>query len=274
MATLIKNGSFPTALHEWCHSWYQMMLGTNEHLYAWMDEGFTGYAQARVFSWLHKTNFFNNAEEYPRYFNLAGSIYDEPMSTPANFYKTNLAYNVNAYYKGAVFLRQLGYIVGEGNVDKILLQYYKQWRFKHPTPNDFIQIAEKTSDMQLKWYKDFMVNTIKTIDYSIDSLWDEGGKTKIRIRRVGEMPMPIDVQLTFKDGSRELHYIPLNLMYGQKPIEDTSVIRKSHEEWRWTHPTYVFESDHKIFDLSEVHIDPTQRLADIDKRNNLLKIKW
>jgi hypothetical protein len=274
MATLIKNGSFPTALHEWCHSWYQMMLGTNEHLYAWMDEGFTGYAQARAFAWLHKKNFFDKAEEYPRYFNLAKSGYDEPMSTPANFYKTNHAYNVNAYYKGAVFLRQLGYIVGEANVDKILLQYYNQWRFKHPTPNDFIQIAEKVSDMQLKWYKDFMVNTTKTVDYAIDSLWDEQGKTKIRIRRVGEMPMPIDVQLTFKDGSKELHYIPLNLMYGQKPAEDNSIIRSAHEEWRWTHPTYVFESSRKIFDLSEVNIDPTQRLADIDKRNNLLKIQW
>ncbi len=88
------------------------------------------------------------------------------------------------------------------------------------------------------------------------------------------MPMPIDVQLTFKDGSKEMHYIPLNLMYGEKPAENTAIQRTVHEEWRWTHPAYVFESNHKIFDLSEVQIDPTQRLADIDKRNNSLKIQW
>jgi hypothetical protein len=274
MATLMKSSSFPTALHEWCHSWYQMMLGTNENLYAWMDEGFADYAEARTFAWLHKTNFFAHAPEYESYFNLVKSGYDEPMSTPANFYKTNLAYNVNAYYKGAIFLRQLGYIVGESNIDKIMLQYYRQWRFKHPTPNDFMRVAEKATDMQLQWYGQFMVNTTKTVDYAIDSLWDENGKTNIRVKRIGEMPMPIDVQLTFKDGSKELHYIPLNLMYGEKAAESDTITRTVDEEWRWTQPTYVFQTSRKLFDLSQVEIDPTQRMADIDRRNNLLKITW
>ncbi len=49
-----------------------------------------------------------------------------------------------------------------------------------------------------------MVNTIKTVDYGIDSLWEENGKTNIRIKRIGEMPMPVDVQLTFKDSAKEL----------------------------------------------------------------------
>ena len=75
--------------------------------------------------------------------------------------------------------------------------------FKHPNPDDFIRVAEKISGIQLEWYKEYMVNTIKTIDYRIDSLWEEGGKTKIRIRRIGQMPMPIDLQITFKDGSRK-----------------------------------------------------------------------
>ena len=85
--------------------------------------------------------------------------------------------------------------------------------------------------------------------------------------------MPLDVQLTFKDGSKELHYMPLNLMYGQKPAENTT-LRTVHEEWKWTHPTYVFETNRKLLDLSEVAIDPSERLADIDQRNNILKIKW
>lgn len=52
MATLIKSASFETAVHEWCHSWYQMMLGSNENLYGWLDEGFTNYAEARILAWL------------------------------------------------------------------------------------------------------------------------------------------------------------------------------------------------------------------------------
>lgn len=273
MATLIKDHSFPTALHEFCHSWYQLMMGTNENLYPWMDEGFSNYAEARVFAWLHKKNFFENAAEYNYYYNYARSRYDEPMSTPANYYTTNLAYNINAYYKGAIFLRQLGYIVGEENMDKILVEYYRQWRFKHPTPNDFIRVAEKVSDINLKWYKEYMLYTIKTIDYKIDSLWEENGVSKIRLQKKGEMPMPIDIQLTFKDGSTELHYIPLNLMYGQKPAENETN-RVIHPEWRWADPSYIISFNKKLTELSTVEIDPTNRLADIDGRNNLLQLKW
>ena len=80
-------------------------------------------------------------------------------------------------------------------------------------------LAEKVSDMKLDWYKEYWVNSVKTIDYAFDSLWEEGGKTKIRIKRIGLMPMPIDLQLSFKDGSKEMHYIPLDLMYGEKPAE-------------------------------------------------------
>ncbi len=168
------------------------------------------------------------------------------MSTHANWFSTNLASNTNAYYKGAVFLRQLGYIVGEETIDRILLEYYRQWRFKHPNPNDFIRVAEKVSNMQLQWYKEYMLNTIKTGDYGIDSLWEENGISKIRLKRVGEMPMPIDLELRFKDGTKELHYIPVNLMFGEKPTENKTP-RYVHEEWRWTHPTYIVEFKKKTY---------------------------
>jgi aminopeptidase N len=274
MATVIKNYSLETAIHEWCHSWYQMMLGSNENLYAWMDEGFTDYAEARVLAWLRKKDFFASADEYNLYFKLAKSRLDEPMSTPANQFNSNYAYNTNSYYKGAVFLRQLGYITGEENINKILLKYYELWRFKHPDPDDFIRVAEKVSNLQLEWYKEYMMNTIKTIDYSIDSLWEEGGQTKIRLNRIGLMPMPVDLRLTFKDGSKELHYIPLNLMYGEKPVEDSTIPRKTYDAWRWTHSTYVVATNRKLVDFTIVEIDPSLRMADIERKNNKLVLKW
>jgi aminopeptidase N len=274
MATMIHNSSFETALHEWCHSWYQMMLGTNENLYAWMDEGFTDYAEARVLAWLHKADFFEGAAEYDQYYFLARSPFDEPMSTHANYYRTNLAYNTNAYYKGAVFLRQLGYIVGEPAIDKILMAYYQQWRFKHPTPNDFVRIAEKTSGMQLQWYKEYMMNTTKTINYSIDSLWEMNGVTKVRLQNIGQMPMPLDVKFSFKDGSSEWHYIPLSLQFGEKPAENFQTPRIVYEEWKWTHATYEIQTKKKLTDIVSIEIDPTQRLADTDRKNNRLELKW
>ena len=216
MATLIKNAGIGTGIHEWMHSWYQGMMGTNESLYPWMDEGFTTYAEERVMSELRQKKSFAQEGSYTGYYKLAKSGFEEPMSTHSDHYSTNYAYSNAAYSKGAVFMSQLGYIVGDKIRDKILLEYYNQWRFKHPNPNDFIRVAEKVSGIELQWYKEYWINTTKTIDYAIDSLWEENGKTNIRIKRVGEMPVPVDVNLTFKDGTKELHYIPLSLMYGEK----------------------------------------------------------
>jgi hypothetical protein len=274
MATLLKDAGIGTAIHEWMHSWYQGMMGTNESLYPWMDEGFTTYAAERVMTQLRKASKFEQEGSYNSYYNLVKSGYAEPLTTHADHYSSNYGYGINSYAKGAVFMAQLGYITGDNVRDKILLEYYNEWKFRHPNPNDFIRVAEKASGMELDWYKEYWVNTVKTIDYAIDSLWEENGKTKIRVKRVGEMPMPIDVQLTFKDSSKEVHYIPLDLMYGEKPAENTTTARTVHQEWRWTHPTYIFETSRKLFDLKEVEIDPSERLADVDKRNNLLKIQW
>jgi hypothetical protein len=274
MATMVRNSSFETAVHEWCHSWYQMMLGTNENLHGWMDEGFTDYMEARVLAWLRKKDFFEDAAEYDQYYFLARSAFDEPMSTHANYYRTNLAYNTNSYYKGAVFLRQLGYIVGEENIDKILMRYYQQWRFKHPTPNDFIRVAEKTSGMQLQWYLNYMMNTTKIVNYGIDSLWEAGGATKVRLKNEGQMPMPIEVKVTFKDGSSEWHYVPLSLQFGEKPADSFQTSRTVYSEWKWTHPIYEITTKKRLTEIVSVEIDPTGRLADIDRKDNRLELKW
>jgi hypothetical protein len=274
MATFLKGAGIGTAIHEWMHSWYQGMLGTNESLYPWMDEGFTTYAAERVMAELRETPAFDQEGSYNSYYNLVKSGFAEPLTTQSDHYSSNYGYSINSYSKGAVFMSQLGYLTGDKVRDKILLKYYDEWRFKHPNPNDFIRVAEKVSGLELDWYKEYWINTTKTIDYAIDSLWEENGKTNIRVRRVGEMPMPIDVQLTFKDSSKEFHYIPLDLMYGEKPVENTTAARTVHKEWRWTHPTYVFQTGRKILDLKEVQIDPSERLADVDKRNNVLKIQW
>ena len=137
-----------------------------------------------------------------------------------------------------------------------------------------MKVAEKLSGMKLDWYKEYWINTTKSIDYSIDSLWEEKGKTKIRLSRIGLVPMPVDLQLSFKDGSRELHYIPLDLMYGEKPLEDTSLNRKVYAPWKWTHQTYTIESSRKLIDINMAEIDPSLRMADLERKNNKLELKW
>ena len=86
--------------------------------------------------------------------------------------------------------------------------------------------------------------------------------------------MPIDFQLTFKDGSKELHYIPMYLMFGQKPVEDAAVSRFVYEPWKWTHTTYVIETSRKLTDISVGEIDPSQRLADVERKDNKIELKF
>jgi hypothetical protein len=272
MATLLKSASLGTAIHEWMHTWYQMLMGSNESLYPWMDEGFADYADSRVMATLRNNNrgFWYN-DSYRGYFNLARSGLEEPASTHADHFNTNYAYGNAAYSKGSVFIVQLGYIVGDSIRDKIMLSYYNQWRFKHPNPNDFIRVAEKESGMELDWYKEYWINSTKTIDYAVGDISVNEGKTRIAIRRVGKVPMPIDVLVTYKDGSQEMHYIPLDLMYGIKPAEG-SAARTAHPEWRWTHPEYAFAISHAIGEIKSIEIDPSQRLADVNRANNKLVI--
>jgi hypothetical protein len=138
--------------------------------------------------------------------------------------------------------------------------------------NDFIRVAEKTSGLALQWYKEYWVNSTKTIDYAVGDIGLNGSNTSITIKRIGKMPMPVEVLLTFKDGSKELHYIPLDLMFGQKPDESAGVTRTVHKEWHWTHPEYQVETTRSIKDLKSIEIDPTQRMADLNKSNNKLVI--
>lgn len=272
MATLIKNASVVTAIHEWMHSWYQGMMGTNESLYPWMDEGFTTYAENRILGYLRKDPDFWFADIYERYLRLVRSGFEEPMGTHADHYNTNYAYSQAAYTKGCVFMEQLGYIVGQQTLDKILLEYYKTWRFKHPNPNDFIRIAEKESNMELDWYKEYWVYTTKTIDYALGNTdTDSSGNAVITLKRVGLMPMPIDVLVTYRDGTKELHYVPMNLMYGTKKAEDSTAFIQ-HPEWKWTHPEYALTIKHKVQDIKEIEIDPSQRLADVNRINNKIVI--
>jgi hypothetical protein len=295
MSTLINGPSTGTAFHEWMHSWYQGMLGTNESMYAWMDEGFTTYATGLVQSYyyeeLSRKETWNtglrqmldkqrqqlplhHADSYSSYFAQVRSGLEEPMTTHADHFNTNYAYSIAAYSKGAMFLEQLGYITGAETRNKILLEYYRLWRFKHPNASDFVRVAEKVSGMKLDWYKEYWIGTTKTIDYGIDSLWEEGGKTKIRLKMTGKMPMPIDVLLQYKDGSKEMAYIPQYLQFGEKPVEDPSIPRTSFEAWKWTNPTYTFETSRRLLDLKSVEIDPSQRMADTDRKNNKLELNW
>jgi hypothetical protein len=275
MATLIKGAGPDNWIHELLHSWYQTVLANNESLYAWMDEGFATFAENKVFAYLTQDTAFAHASSYAAYYQLVKSGKEEPLSTHADHFNMNYAYMIASYIKGAIFLEQLGYITGAPVRDKILLTYFNQWKFKHPDINDFMRIAEKQSGMKLDWYKEYWVNSTRTIDYSIDSLWSEGSGTKVRLRRNGLMPMPADCMISFKDGTKEMHYVPMYLMFGAKQNEWGSAVPfKTYDGWKWTHDTFIIETNRKLTDIISAEIDPSQRMADVERKNNKLELKW
>lgn len=273
-ATLVTGGRNLKSLvgvifHEAAHSWYQHLFGINETVDEWFDEGFTSYVEELAMQNLFEKRGAIEAnpsiDAYRAYYKLALSGKEEPASLLADYYNTNYAYSNEAYNKGQVLAVQLGYIIGKDNLDKTFLEFYKQWKFKHPTPNDFKRIAENISGINLKWYFNLFINTTRKIDYAIKTVSDK----EITLQNKSDFAMPIDLLVTYEDGTKELFYIPLREMRGEKPAENFKIYegikRTTLEDWNWTQPSYQVNLTKKP---AKAIIDPSLRLADVESSDN------
>ena len=259
--------------HELAHTWFQFLLATNESKHEWMDEGFTSYISNLAMNEIMKEGKDNpNSNSYRGYNYIATSGKEQPQSTQADRYTTNTGYGIAAYSKGAVFLSQLEYVMGKDNLKKTLLRYYKEWAFKHPTPNDFIRVAEKVSGAELDWYLTDWTQTTNTIDYGIKNIVSEKEKTTITLERIGLMPMPIDIKVTYEDGTTDNFYIPLQMMRTNKPNPRLNESWTVLPDWAWAYPNYSFilKKDKKI---KSIVIDASGLMADINLENNTYNLK-
>ncbi|AXT61905.1 M1 family peptidase [Aquimarina sp. AD10] len=255
--------------HEMAHSWFQHILATNEAKHEWMDEGFTSYISTLAMNEVMKQNNPNSLKGmYKTYFQLAISGVEQPQTTQADRYAHNAAYGASAYAKGAVFLSQLGYVIGEDNLAKTIRRYFDTWKFKHPTPNDFKRIAEKVSGLELDWYLTDWTQTTNRIDYGIKEVIEESGKTKVVLERNGQMPMPIDLYVEYTDGTIESFYMPIRLMRGEKENPISSMKRTVLADWPWANPTYTVELDKPAAAIKSISIDIMNLLADVNPSNN------
>lgn len=273
MATLItghrsKGSLIGVTAHEVIHSWYQLLLATNESLYPWMDEGFTSYAGDLVLSGILGT-LTPFERSYRNYFHLVESGKQEPLSTHADHYHTNFAYGVAAYSMGSIFLHQLSYIIGQDVMMEGMRKYYYQWRFKHPDPNDFIRVMEKTSGIELDWYLREWIYSMNHIDYGIQSVKEVDGSTQVLIENLGTMPMPLDIKITYADNTTETINIPLTLMRSSKAAEENMDNYTVKEAWPWAYPIYELTLSNKLSDILSIEIDPSMRMADVERDNNV-----
>ena len=257
-------------VHELIHAWYQGVLANNESYYHWIDEGFTVYASTRVMDHLFGDGTGDPfANTYNNYFRIVEAGIEEPMNQHADHYHTNTAYSIASYTKGMMFLHQLSYVIGQETLDSGMRRFYDEWKFKHPTGLDFIRIMEKESGIKLNWYYDYWVKSVRTIDYGIEEVRPNGSETEVTLTRNGLMPMPLDLEVEYTDGTVEHFYIPLLIMHGEKENEFPDIDRTVEDVWPWVYPEYELTIPRAKGDIVKIEIDPSMRMADTDRSNNI-----
>lgn len=272
MATLITGERSLRSLvgvtvHEMSHSWFQAVLATNESLYEFMDEGMTSYVTSLCMRHLFEeamTSGVPHRSSYSSYISQALSGNEEPLITHADHYQTNRAYGVAAYSKGEVLLAQLAAVIGPEARDKGLKDYFAKWAFKHPGPLELKQCMEFASGLDLDWYFQYFINTTHTIDYAINSIYEGAEQATIEMERLGTMPMPQNITVTFENGDIQKFHAPLVMMRGSKALDEDEILL---EDWPWTSPTYSF-TILTPSPIVSVELDADRQTADVNRGNN------
>lgn len=272
MATLILGrgsyaGLLSVTVHEMFHSWYQGVLASDESLYPWMDEGFTTYASNKTKTYLTNSSTDPQIRSFNRYYYLLKKGKQEPLTTHADHYNTNMAYGIASYSMGSMVPSMLEYIVGKENFAKAFKVYYNAWKFKHPNPTDFRRVIEKETGFELSWFFNEWISTTHHVDYGIDSVYSDGATTKILLLNKGTMPMPTEVLVNYKDGNSEIFYFPLRVMRNAKTeFGDTKFTLVS--DWPWTNPRMDFSIPKPLSEIKSIELNNSKRVPDIDQTND------
>lgn len=279
MCTLILGngtlqGIYGTATHELGHAWFQHILASNELKHPWMDEGFTTYVENLVTNEMAVKKVENPFKtNYLLYANLVNTGKEQPQTTHSDRYDENRSYSISSYIKGSIFLSQLGYLIGQDNLDKTIKRFYNDFKFKHPTPNDIKRTAERVSGAELDWYLTDWTQTTNTIDYGITAVKENGENTVVNLERIGRMPMPIDLQVEYTDGNVETFYIPLRMMHFEKENPTPAIKRTVLADWAWANPKYEWSIAKPKNTIKKITIDPSGLMADIRLTDNVFEGK-
>ncbi|GAA3957556.1 M1 family metallopeptidase [Pedobacter ginsengiterrae] len=249
-----KNGSAWGVIdHEFGHSWFPMIVGSNERKYGWMDEGFNTFING-----LSGQNF-NNGEYKPRITDMnrvgksaiGNPALDNIMLMPDGMQERNIG--VNLYSKpgwGLNILRDQ--ILGEDRFDYAFRQYIKNWAFKHPTPFDFFRSMENGAGEDLAWFwRSWFINNWK-MDQAVagvEAVKVDGNISSynIRVNNLEKMPMPIILQVKTKSGKTDIVKVPVDVWM-------------KNATWLVRYPTTE--------EVVSVVLDPNKVLPDSNPDNN------
>ena len=240
--------------HEFGHNWFPMIVGSNERMYAWMDEGFNTFINSISEKDFNKGEYYKPKSLQSMAFAFNSDQMEPVMTAPDNLKERNLGFL--GYYKpsaGLTMLREN--ILGEERFDRSFREYIKRWAFKHPTPEDFFRTMENVAGEDLSWFwRGWFLNKWK-IDQAVKNVsYENGDFTKgavIKIENIGQLPMPVDMEITFKDGSVQNVKLPVEIW-------------KRNSEWSFEVPTKK--------EIASVRLDPKGTLPDANVSDNTFKM--
>ncbi len=236
--------------HEFGHNWFPMIVGSNERLFAWMDEGFNTFINDLSTQAFNKGEYYNKQNIAQAGSYILNNNLEPIMVGPDNMRENSIG--LLAYYKpgmGMQILRES--ILGPEKFDKAFRTYVERWAFKHPTPWDFFHTMENVSGEELNWFwRGWFINKWK-IDQAVKSVkYINGDVTKgaqITIENLGQLPMPTTVQIKFKDNTEQIVKLPVEIW-------------KRNTEW-----TFKLDSTKEV---AEVKLDPKSEIPDVNSVNN------
>jgi hypothetical protein len=259
---MVINSNQGAADHETFHQWIPMMVGTNETRYGWMDEGFNQYS-----------NILSNADAAGKPFNLdnlgqrygsiSGDEDEPPMMWNANF--GGQFYGFQTYGKTPMMLSMLGGIVGDEAFNEAFRKYVDTWKFKHPSPWDFMFFMNKELGRDLNWFWYYWLFTTESVNGSIKEVSTRGEKTLVTIHQAGEMPSPVVLKVEFADGSE-----PIKPMPNAKMIDDkTAIVRWEEDVWFNGDRDFQAELDFGKRPIKKITLDPFGRFPDSNVKDNV-----
>jgi hypothetical protein len=207
---------FRVLTHEIGHSWYPMIVGSDERRHAWMDEGFDTFINtfAEEGFWKRDDSPIR-LRERQLVTRLDQSPTAQPIMTPANRYRNSSNLLSLAYVKPSIVLLTLrNKVLAPAVFDSAFREYTRRWAFKHPQPADFFRTVEEVSGRDLSWFWRGFFYTTGALDQSLESVKQEaGGSTQVTVANLGDAVMPVELQLSFEDGTADLVKLPVEIWY-------------------------------------------------------------
>lgn len=194
-----------TVVHEIGHQWWQSMVAFNEAEEPWLDEGFTDYATVRLMDKVYGPyNLVDAGNLKVSYLDMRRLEYvmdpQTPMYGKAWEFQGLMTYDIAAYSKPALGLSTLENILGEETMLRVMSTFFGQYRFAHPTTQDFRRVAEAASGRDLAWFFDGLVYGSGVLNYAVTKV-DEHAVT---VARQGDLALPVEIQVTLGNGSSQL----------------------------------------------------------------------